>query len=197
MTKKTWAAIAGLLLPLALLAAPATAVPAPDARLMTPHATWHRVHFHMNAYKEAGHGPHGAALGCHGTWSDDSGSCSGRGEALHDYPFNSYVLWDWHRHSTHCPPMPGRDHAVWTHELRIRSNATGWPSSHLCGWVDKHWGTFAITGGQIYTNAGWHDVRTTTSVVGDREHTHGGPLFVHLSHRTGGYVLGLRGWIHY
>ena len=176
--------------------APATAsTPAPAASRTA--VGWTKVHFHMNAYPEAGSGPHGAALGCDGTWSDSHGSCHARGEDLHSYPFNVYASWEWNHHRTHCPELPNRDHSVWTHELRLRSNAPGWPASQLCGWVDRQWGTFAITEGKIYTNSGWHDVATTSAVVADREHTRGGPLFVHLGHRSGGYVLGMRGWLHY
>ena len=193
---KRFVALAALLLSATLVGAPLTPAGA-DPAGYSYHPSWHRVHFHMNAYPEAGSGPHGAALSCEGTWSSDRGRCHGNGEAQMSYPFNTYTNWDWHRHATNCPDFPGRDHQVFTHELRIKSYAVGWPSSELCGWVDRHWGTYAITSGRVYTNAGWHDVRTTSALVGDREHTQGGPLFVFLGHRTGGYVLGLRGWIHY
>jgi hypothetical protein len=189
-------ALAALLLSATLVAAPVPPAGA-DPAGYSYHPSWHRVHFHMNAYHDAGYGPHGTTLGCEGTWSSDQGRCHGRGEEQMSYPFNSYTNWDWHRQATHCPDFAGRDHHVFTHELRIVSYAVGWGPSQLCGWVDAHWGTYVITSGRIYTNAGWHHVRTTSAVVGDREHTQGGPLFVFLGHRTGGYVLGLRGWIHY
>jgi hypothetical protein len=185
------------------LAAPVAAAPAPDASAARAgysyHPHWRKVHFHMNAYPDAGSGIGGYPYGCHGAWSDASGSCRGIGEytSVQSSPFEHHVSWQWHRHATHCPDFDGRDHQVWTHELKLVAHHSGWPTEYLCGWVDYHWGTFRITKGEFYTNAGWHTVQTTTSVVADREHTQGGPLFVFLGHRHGGYVLGMRGWLHY
>ncbi|MEP9364288.1 hypothetical protein ABLE68_15075 [Nocardioides sp. CN2-186] len=185
----------GLLLPIALL----TPVPAGGASAeaqQAPRASWRHVHFHMNAYPEAGSGPHGAPLGCSGTWDDPHGTCYGRGESHHSYPFDHYVAWRWNQQPTRCPALAHRDHQVWTHELHLQSNVPGWGTSTLCGWVDRHWGTLVVTGGHVYTNGGIHQIHPSSTVVADRE-TRGGPLFVHLSHREGGYVLGLRGYLDY
>ena len=79
--------------------------------------------------------------------------------------------------------------------------ATGERHSTTARWTEevtyRHWGTYTVTGGQIWADGALRHVRATTAVVADREHTQGGPLFVHLGHRTGGYVMGMRGWIHY
>lgn len=195
MTKKSWAAIVGLLLPLTLLTAPATAVPAPDARPMNPHAHWYKVHWHMNAYPDPDDESSEGWRGCSGTWSDDHGSCRGRGEAHHSQPFNDKIAWQWHRNPTHCHDFAGRDPKVWTHELYLHTTDRS-PRAWVCGWVDRHWGTFRIVSGDFSWGVD-RPVAATTAVVADREHTLGGPLFVHLGHRDGGYVLGMRGWVHY
>lgn len=161
-----------------------------------PHATWHKIHWHMNAYPDPDDGSPHAWRGCSGTWSDNHGSCWGTGETHHSLPYNGgKVRWEWHKQSTHCADFDGRDPQVWTHELYLHTTDVN-PRQWVCGWVDKHWGTFRIVSGDF--SWGVHrPVASTSAVVADREHTKGGPLFVFLGHRDGGYVLGMRGWIHY
>jgi hypothetical protein len=196
ISKLLIAAVAALLT--ITLASPVAAAPAPDtgpAARTTYQPSWHKVHFHMNAY--SGAGPLARCEG--GAWDSDFGHCFGYGEhgtSAQSFPFVDDVSWVWwrQRHGLCKEPFPGhRDHDVWTHALSVSSGGSG----NLCGWVDRHWGTYTLTGGRIWADGAYRPIHATTAVVGDREHTQGGPLFVFLGHRTGGYVLGLRGWLYY
>jgi hypothetical protein len=192
------ALLAALVAVVAMAGPPALAtVDAPEAPAArtTYHPSWHHVHWHINGYPIPGD-RHTAWRGCTGTWSSAHGFCQGEGERHHSEPFRNVVHWNWNNRPLLCDDFHGRDPHVWTHELHVLSyDASG---QWICGWVDRHWGTFRIVDGQFRDGSGrLRPVHASSAVVADREHTQGGPLFVFLGHRDGGYVLGMRGWVRY
>ena len=168
--------------------------------------TWHQVHWHINAYRQTAGGREisGVSGRCLGSWRDPSGQCFGYGErrTWHDsFPFRGYTHIEWSSHPAGCPDVPGgRDPAVWVHQVRIKTayQGTG-EDSFLCGWVDHGWHTMIVTGGRIRGYDGYlHDVQPSNGRIAEREHVHGGPLYVFLdASRDQGAVIGFRGWIRY
>ncbi|WP_243058038.1 hypothetical protein [Nocardioides sp. SR21] len=188
------AVLIGLLLPL-LGATAAEAASAPGEGRTAYEPSWHKVHFHMNAYPGAGPGAECAGFSYH-----QYGWCVGYGESglsAQSAPFEGAVDWYWEDHAKRCRDFDGRDTHHWWRELQV-TKRTGLGTSALCGWVDRHWGTYRLTGGQILVDGHLRHVQATSNVVADREHVKGGPLFVHYADRgSRGYVLGLRGWLFY
>jgi hypothetical protein len=186
-----------------VLAVSITAVAALGLASGASAASWHFVHFHMNAYKDRDH--NGVMYNCNiphspvpAYSSDPLGECYGFGEHMGEKsdPFNVNVRWHWSDTGGVCDHNTAKP-ANYVREFVLRTapyiNSPGHGSA-ICGWIDWQWARLDVTSGTIRHN---HHIEPTENRSGQVE-TKGGPLFVFYSHTWSaneGYVLGLRGWL--
>lgn len=163
-------ALVALLVLVPVLALQAGSAGARPARSAT---TWHRVHFHLNAYSDWG--------SCSHHWYEQKGSCTGKleeGTFLgHSWPPGAYVSWIWN----------GRSLVVY-----IAHNGAG--PDKLSGTKPDNWYTFTVDSGllQVGPNPAADWVTGGTNAPAGHE---GGPLFVNLSSHSSGYSFDIHGYL--